>query len=381
MTTRRESTADAAQVQKTELKQKKKETTAAIEGLRAEINELIVKAKTASPFAADGPTNGGKTRKRRTLAGHFSKVVSVTWHSDSQRAMTSSQDGNVIIWDTFKQVKKFLVPLSSAWVMFAENSKGESNEQFMSGGLDNIMTLWKVPVSAEPGRAIKEFHGHDGYVCSGRFIDGGKMLTISGDRTIGKWDVNMKIEQGQEDMREQSFSGHDKDVTSIDLKPGSMSEFITSSADGSVLLWDLNAKKSTGAMRLAFPSGYDGATDVNKAKYQANGYGVGMSTEANGCFLYDTRCLNAVNTFDPTGGSSKASAKYSCSFSLSGRLLFVGCEDNSVEVWDTTAPDSKKPVKVFNDAFTNRVADVAVAPNGTGCAAVSWDTNGAIFSQ
>jgi len=209
--------------------------TAQIEQLKKDVVAAISSARVASPMAADGQTLAGKVKKRRTLNGHFNKVVSVAWHSDSVRCITSSQDGNVITWDTLKQSKKFLTPLSSAWVMFAENSK-EGEEQFMSGGLDNIMTLWTCPTASAPGRAIKEFHGHDGYVCSGRFLGGGKMLTISGDKTVGKWDVNFKAPPNTEDEREGYFAGHDKDVTSIDMKPGSLKEFITSSADGSVML-------------------------------------------------------------------------------------------------------------------------------------------------
>jgi len=366
--------------QRMKLKEKKKEATQKIEQLKTQINELASARYNGSAFAADGQTLGNRMRRRRTLVGHFGKVVSISWHADAVRAMTSSQDGNVIVWDCQKACKKHLVPLRSAWVMFAEVLKSEGQEYFISGGLDNVMTLWKCPSVVGPHAFVREFHGHDGYVSSGRFLDEGTALTISGDQTVALWKLQGKSHPGQDgDERASIFKGHEKDVTSIDLKPGGEPEFATSSADGSVIIWNVNEKGPLSTMRLHIPQGYQGPQDVNKVKYQSNGFGLGLSTEQMGCLLFDSRTRSAINKFDPSDMQKKNTSKYSCAFSKSGRLLFAASEDWTVEVWDTTIPDAKRPIKCFGE-FQNRVTDVAVNESGTACAAVSWDSSGGIFA-
>ena len=119
--------------------------------------------------------------------------------------------------------------------------------------------------------------------------------------------------------------------------------------------------------------------DVNKVKFQANGFGVGVASEAMGSFLYDVRTLGAINTFVGSSAESKSIPKYSCAFSKSGRLMFVGTEDNTIEVWDTFKPDAGATLQSLTMNHDNRVTEVCVPTSGMCCATASWDTTGSII--
>ena len=376
---------------KPELKAKIKEVKAEIEDLAMAVNKKLKENTVASPFAEDTGTQPGcasaKLKAKRTLRGHFGKIVSMTWMPDDLRTLTASQDGNVIIWDCLEARKKFLMPLKSAWVMFAEASQDDKN-MCASGGLDNVCTVWQLPTAADPaGKLLFSLEGHEGYVCNGRFLGDNKLLTTSGDNSASLWDMNALPEGKDIDMRGFIFEGHDKDVTSCDFKPGAFKEFVTSSADGSMMTWAIGQKTPTSTMRL-YQADLDagmkrGQTktliDVNKVKYQSNGFGIGVATEAMGSFLYDVRTLGAVNTFVGSSAESKSIPKYSCAFSKSGRLMFVGTEDNTIEVWDTFKPDAGATLQSLTMNHDNRVTEVCVPTSGMCCATASWDTTGSII--
>jgi len=361
-----------------------------------------------------------RLKTKRKLAGHFGKVVSMTWARDSERVMTASQDGNVIVWTAASAKKAALVPLKSSWVMFAELSQtadGLTENAFATGGLDNVATVWRAPSATEPYKLEHEFYGHDGYVCGAKFVAGGKLLTTSGDNTAGLWDVTRAsgstataaskgaADKGEGDDRVATFRGHEKDVTSADLRPGTGGdEFVTSSTDGTCAVWSLNQPTPQAILRLhsqdlaarsrgdAPPGGTKQLMDINKVKYVpgADGRAVAFVTEAMGSFLYDVRTRACLNTFGGGGsgdgrGSAAGSrdtmsdaAKYSLAFSKSGRLVFVACEDYTIEVWDALLPNQTKPLQTLTNVHQNRVTDVAVPNNGLCLGAVSWDATGSI---
>lgn len=42
---------------------------------------------------------------RRTLKGHLAKIYSMQWAGDSRTLVSASQDGKLLIWDTFDNVR------------------------------------------------------------------------------------------------------------------------------------------------------------------------------------------------------------------------------------------------------------------------------------
>jgi len=192
--------------EKAALKQKVADARLQVRELSVRIKELLVKRMRPSPMKIEEEQalhpQLDRLKTRRKLVGHFGKVVSLTWARDSERAMTASQDGNVIVWNALTAKKAELVPLKSSWVMFAEISQ-KGPELFATGGLDNVATIWKAPQEGKEDAGYtlaQEFYGHDGYVCGARFLgDSSRLITTSGDATAGLWDFKKSKARGDKD--------------------------------------------------------------------------------------------------------------------------------------------------------------------------------------
>lgn len=351
-----------------------------VSSLSSSIRVKAIASKSA--LRSDGHVHpfGGKLRSKRKLAGHFGKVVSIAWDRSGERAMTASQDGNVIVWNGMTAKKQSLIQLKSSWVMFSEMSQC-GREIFATGGLDNVATIWNMP-TGEACKPEREFFGHEGYVCGAKFLEEEKLVTTSGDGTAALWNLSRSSENSKRshdkviDDRHTVYEGHEKDVSSVDVRPEARGEFATSSTDGTCMLW--NVDKNTPNAILRVDAGSSQLVDVNKCRFSPNGYGLGMATEALGSLLFDIRTRKQINSFDSTTPDLANSAKYSIAFSKSGRLAFVACEDCSIEIWDTLLPDQKKPYHQLNNAHVARITDVALPHTGFCVGAVSWDTFGTI---
>lgn len=55
-------------------------------------------------------------RARRTLRGHLAKIYAMHWGSDSRNLVSASQDGKLIVWDSYTTNKVHAIPLRSSWV-------------------------------------------------------------------------------------------------------------------------------------------------------------------------------------------------------------------------------------------------------------------------
>ena len=129
----------APELNKPELKAKLRATRVAVEQLQHRVNDALERQK-PSPLTREGAAAPAKLRKRRSLKGHFGKVVSVSWLPDSNRLATAAQDGNVIIWHAPTGKKAQLLPLKNQWAMFAACAQ-DSSRLCATGGLDNVHGL------------------------------------------------------------------------------------------------------------------------------------------------------------------------------------------------------------------------------------------------
>ena len=98
-------------------------------------------------------------RTRRTLRGHLSKVrhliscvwnlisrvlwqvYAMHWGADSRNLVSASQDGKLIVWDSYSTNKVHAIPLRSSWVMTC--AYAPSGSFVACGGLDNICSIYK----------------------------------------------------------------------------------------------------------------------------------------------------------------------------------------------------------------------------------------------
>ena len=143
-------------------------------------------------------------RTRRTLRGHLAKIYAMHWGSDarsvknilmkspsiydcflfsssSRNLVSASQDGKLIVWDSYTTNKVHAIPLRSSWVMTC--AYAPSGNFVACGGLDNICSIYSLKTREGNVRVSRELPGHTGYLSCCRFLDDSQIVTSSGDMT------------------------------------------------------------------------------------------------------------------------------------------------------------------------------------------------------
>uniref|UniRef100_A0A8P4KFM4 Guanine nucleotide binding protein (G protein), beta 5b n=1 Tax=Dicentrarchus labrax TaxID=13489 RepID=A0A8P4KFM4_DICLA len=180
-----------------------------------------------------------------------------------------------------------------------------------------------------------------------------KLLTSSGDGTCALWDV----ESGQ---LLQSFHGHTADVLSLDLAPSETGNtFVSGGSDKKANVWDMRSGQNI----QSFESH---ESDINCVKYYPSGDAFASASDDSTCRFYDLRADREVAVYQKDSVIFGAST---VDFSLSGRLLFAGYNDYTINVWDVLK--GTRVSVLFG--HENRVSRVRVSPDGTALCSASWD--------
>lgn len=93
--------------------------------------------------------------------------------------VSASQDGKLIVWDSYTTNKVHAIPLRSSWVMTC--AYAPSGSYVACGGLDNICSIYSLKTREGNVRVSRELPGHTGYLSCCRFYDDNQIVTSSGD--------------------------------------------------------------------------------------------------------------------------------------------------------------------------------------------------------
>ncbi|KAG3261887.1 G protein subunit beta 5 [Ictidomys tridecemlineatus] len=367
-------------------------------------------------------------KTRRTLKGHGNKVLCMDWCKDKRRIVSSSQDGKVIVWDSFTTNKEHAVTMPCTWVMAC--AYAPSGCAIACGGLDNKCSVYPLTFDKNENMAAKKksVAMHTNYLSACSFTNSDmQILTASGDGTCALWDV----ESGQ---LLQSFHGHGADVLCLDLAPSETGNtFVSGGCDKKAMVWDMRSGQCVQAFET-HESDINSVRSVSKVfllllcsvsitwawiipspgttfrlrllafielldvghLYKKEGATGGVGTPLSAgrhppvalgspcyqsgakskcffvcffvpqCRLYDLRADREVAIYSKESIIFGAS---SVDFSLSGRLLFAGYNDYTINVWDVL-----KGTRVsILFGHENRVSTLRVSPDGTAFCSGSWD--------
>jgi guanine nucleotide-binding protein G(I)/G(S)/G(T) subunit beta-1 len=376
---------------KKEQQQKIEQCRKTCDELRDRIGKLLEQtdAKILRQMVSNGSPEPVKYQpeQRRMYMGHFGKIYALHWGHESKYIVTASQDGKLIIWDAFTTNKKLALTLPSAWVMTCAFSP--DNSMIASGGLDNIVTIHKVSEGKSSSAATpapsnnndangapsneftsktvyRELEQHDGYVSCARFIDNNTVISSSGDGSILLWDVESKTST-------KSFMEHTGDVMFVSLNKENSSLFCSGSVDATVKIWDIRtSEKYVG--NFAYHQ-----ADVNTVNWFADMKAVLSGSDDGSVRLLDMRSFRQLNEYINVDNQSLHSADpsgvTSVDCSLTGRFFFSSFDNGSVYLWDTLHGSWAHDLK-----HENRVSAVAVSPNGCGLATACWDFNMRLFA-
>ena len=212
-------------------------------------------------------------RTRRTLRGHLAKIYAMHWSKDSRNLVSASQDGKLIVWDTYTTNKIHAIPLRSSWVMTCAYS--QSGSFVACGGLDNLCSVYSLKTREGSVKVSRELSGHAGYLSCCRFLGDNEIITSSGDMTCALWD----LESGQQTT---SFQGHCGDVMSIAIS-NDKNTFVSGACDATAKLWDFR----NGQCVQTF-SGHE--SDINSIDFFPSYFAFGTGSDDATCRLFDLRC-------------------------------------------------------------------------------------------
>ena len=293
---------------------------------------------------------------RRSLKGHFGKIVALHWGGDSKLLLTASQDGNLLLWNAITSNKLQSIALASSYVM-AVGLEPTQGQLLASGGLDNLCTVYRRGKKAS---VVAELASHDGFLSCVRFFDETHLITSSGDSRCLYWDLGSA-------KPVSSLAEHTADAMFVSIKPDDKHVFLSCSVDQTIKLWDVR----TPAQSVQTFEGHQG--DVNCVTFMAASGGNCFASCGfdNTARLFDIRAYNELACFGSvsTGGFEGYNA---CSFSVSGRILYCAHTDSTIAAYDTLK-STTTPAFSMTNAHERNVPCLEVNAAGSALSTGSWD--------
>ncbi|KAI4571181.1 hypothetical protein MJG53_013287 [Ovis ammon polii x Ovis aries] len=179
-----------------------------LDQLRQEAEQLKDQIRDARKACADAtlsqitktdPVGRVQTCTRRMLRGRLAKIYARHWGTNSRLLVSASQDGKLIICDSYTTNKVHAIPLRSSRVMTCTYAPSGN-----CGGLDNICSIYNLKTREGNAR------------------------------------VNPKLWDVQEGMCRQTFTSHESNINAICFFPN-RNAFATGSDDATCRLFDLHA--------------------------------------------------------------------------------------------------------------------------------------------
>ncbi|MBZ3883741.1 Guanine nucleotide-binding protein G(I)/G(S)/G(T) subunit beta-1 [Sciurus carolinensis] len=206
------------------------------------------------------------------------------WGIDSRLLISTSQDGKLIIWDSYTTNNVHAIPQRSSWVMTcAYAPSGNTWPVVACGGLYNICSIYNLKTHEGNVRVRCELVGHTGYLSCCLFLIDNQIVTSSGDTTCALWDIETCQQM-------TTFTGHTGDVMSLSLAPDtrlfiSDQELMTYSHDIICRITSVSFSKS-GCLLL---TGYD---DFNCNVWDA------LKADREGVLAGQDNCVSCLGVTD-----------------------------------------------------------------------------------
>jgi len=326
--------------------------------------------------------NIGMLSCKRTLKGHQRKVTALGWKdnpSEPAQIVGADQNHKVIHWDAKSGMKRQIY--SSSFVMSADIHP--TKDLIAIGSMQNVCAIIDMSMSLAEGAKKRSLEGHDGYIGSVKWIEGGsKLVSAGGDAEIKLWDA----EKGQEIT---TLFGHEVDAGSISFAAGvkDWNVFCTGSTDRTVKMWDLRMSSGPNSCVMSFKA--EGEVNCCAMFPSGNGVVAGCETcersKMEGKAPEDwEKVTGAATFFDVRSGavlSKYTRRKQKCTnvqWSKSGRILFISYEDGNVGMWDPWAESGIKHkipahVSQTGNGTSSVISTMAISPDGQVLATAGFD--------
>jgi WD40 repeat protein len=295
---------------------------------------------------------------------HDKKVNAVAFNPTiPNRLASASDDGTVKVWEPEneqtcdpRRVLTHGYPVTA--LAFRPDGK-----VLATVGEDSAVRLWYGEAGQVRSVPLGRTEGVTGSVRALAFHpDGSRVVTGNRDTRVNVWEVN-----GQAPLH--SFSGHRDLVTAVTFRPRHPDQLATSSADGTVKVWDLRPRVQA---RLQAGAGLAGG-NLYGVSFNAGGKFVAAGSWDGWARVWDTRTgKETVNA--PTGHRQTVRA---VAFRADGERLVTGSDDATARVWDT---ESGRELVTLT-GHTRGIWGVAYSPDGKEVATASLDGTARVWDE
>jgi WD40 repeat protein len=270
----------------------------------------------------------------RTLQGHGSEVMCVTYSPDGRRIASGGRDRTIRIWDVADgRQGQVLRGHSGAVLAVAFSPDGR---RLASVGEDELtIRIWDV----EGGQSLQELSGHRHHVRSVAFSpDGSRLATAGYDMMIRVWDV-------ADGRSLRTLAGHSGSIWGVAFSPDGR-RVASASNDKTIRLWE---------------AGGDWSERVIKLDHDA--FGVAFSPDGR---RFAAGVGGAVKIWDSIEDQQPrvlpGSGPTGCvAFSPDGRRIAAPSPgDRSVLLWDVESGRIERRLR----GHVGRVSSVAFSPDG-----------------
>jgi WD40 repeat protein len=311
---------------------------------------LVLAGALTPTAAAQDPT---KIEIVPTIA-HAAAVTSVAFSPDGSRALSSSFDRTVKLWDPSKgQLLRTLEGHNAAVYSAAFSPDGA---QVVSASGDKTAKVWV----AATGQLLRTLEGHTGFVSSAVYSpDGQRMVSASADKTLRLWDAGT----GQ---LLRTFQGHAGPIYSVAYSPDG-TRILSGSEDKTLKLWDVASGQA-----LRTLEGHGAA--VYAVAFAPDGTRVVSGSKDKTVKLWNAGTGEVLRNIEAHAG-----AVMSVAFSADGARLLSGSLDKLLKLWDLATGDL---LRTF-EGHTRGVRSAVFSPDNTrvlsgteGTAIRLWAENG-----
>jgi len=281
----------------------------------------------------------------RTLEGHEHGVTSVSVTLNGQRAVSTSWDRTLRVWD--------LETGRCLRVLEGHTKSVESADVTLDGGRaisasgDRTLRVWDL----ETGRCLRVLEGHTDEVESvGVTPDGRRAVSASSDRTLRVWDLETGVCL-------RVLEGHTFPVHCVGVTPdGRMA--VSASGDCTLRVWDLETGMCLRVLEgHTFPVWGVSVTPIGRRVASASFDGTlrVWDLESGACLRVLEGHLGHVDRVSMTPN---------------GRYAVSASDvDHTPRVWDL---ETGRCLRVL-EGHTDAIVSVGVAPDGTSAVSASWD--------
>lgn len=248
-------------------------------------------------------------RSTKIFKGHKKDVLSVAFSSDNRQIISAGRDRSILLWNTLGELKHSIVDAHSDWISSVKFSPDSKQNIFFSIGWDHKIKIWDKNMSEYVPKqpVIYSTHCLNSLAVppSGAFIaTGGK------DRTLKIWTVAQEADESyalkltrREDLK--------SDVNSLVFSPNYF--WVACGCEDSIKIYDYKSQKIISTIYIK-PLEMKQASDEEKEDEVMEKKKEKKELPKIGVL---SMCMNPK-----------------------GNMLFAGCTDNTVRVYELQEQDS-----------------------------------------